>query len=146
MISRLYLASLHSSWLRPEGGGGGKSRFSSFYIFDQSCWRRTRRKKTGPKSDLAFLRYRAPNIENFNLNCKKLKRPKLRRLATPRSWNLAQVFLGLLRKKTYVLEFWFLPLFLKYEVNKLKKYQKSQFAILLTWYFKNKGKNQNSKT
>ena len=33
--------------LRPEleGGGGGKSRFSSFYIFDQSCWRRTRRKK-----------------------------------------------------------------------------------------------------
>ena len=29
--------------LRPEGGGG--SRFSSFHIFDQSCWRRTRRKK-----------------------------------------------------------------------------------------------------
>ena len=47
--------------LRPEGGGG----FSSFHIFDQSCWRRTRRKKTGPKSDLAFLRYRAPNIEVY---------------------------------------------------------------------------------
>ena len=47
------------------GGGGGKSRFSSFYIFDQSCWRRTRRKKLGPKSDLAFLRYRAPNIEVY---------------------------------------------------------------------------------
>ena len=41
--------------LRPEReGGGGKSRFSSFHIFDQSCWRRTRRKKTDRNLTLRF--------------------------------------------------------------------------------------------
>ena len=28
-----------------QRGGGGKSIFSSFHMFDQSCWRGTRRKK-----------------------------------------------------------------------------------------------------
>ena len=39
--------------LRPEGGGG-KSRFSSFHIYDQSCWRRTRRKKPDRNLTLRF--------------------------------------------------------------------------------------------
>ena len=46
--------------LRPEGGGG-ISRFSSFYIFDQSCWRRTRRKKPDRNLTLRFY------VQNFDI-------------------------------------------------------------------------------
>ena len=44
----------HAKELRQEGGGGGKSGFSSFHIFDQSCWIRTRRKKPDRNLTLRF--------------------------------------------------------------------------------------------
>ena len=40
--------------LRPEGGGGGKNHFFSSHVFDQSCWRGTRRKKPDRNLTLCF--------------------------------------------------------------------------------------------
>ena len=51
--------------LRPEGGGGGvKVDFPVFTYLIRAA-ENEQEKKTGPKSDLAFLRYRAPNIEVY---------------------------------------------------------------------------------
>ena len=54
--------------LRPEGGGGGgggvKVDFPVFKYLIRAAGDE-QEEKTGPKSDLAFLRYRAPNIEVY---------------------------------------------------------------------------------
>ena len=52
--------------LRPEGGGGGgvKVDFPVFTYLIRAAGDE-QEEKTGPKSDLAFLRYRAPNIEVY---------------------------------------------------------------------------------
>ena len=55
--------------LRPEGGGGGggggvKVDFPVFTYLIRAAGDE-QEEKNGPKSDLAFLRYRAPNIEVY---------------------------------------------------------------------------------
>ena len=51
--------------LKARGGGGGvKVDFPVFTYLIRAAGDE-QEKKTGPKSDLAFLRYRAPNIEVY---------------------------------------------------------------------------------
>ena len=63
--SHLHICSHHSqsaglTWLSPEGGW----HFSSFHILDNSliAAKDEQEENTGLKFDLAFLRYRAPNL------------------------------------------------------------------------------------
>ena len=55
----------HSYSLRPEGGGGGvKVDFPVFTYLTRAAGDE-QEETTGPKSDLAFLTYCAPNIEVY---------------------------------------------------------------------------------
>ena len=55
------------SALRPEGRGGGGGVKVDFPVFTYLIRAAgdEQEEKTGPKSDLVFLRYRAPNIEVY---------------------------------------------------------------------------------
>ena len=56
----------HRSYVKARGGGGGgvKVDFPVFTYLIRAAGDE-QEEKTGPKSDLAFLRYRAPNIEVY---------------------------------------------------------------------------------